>query len=501
MKRWTRIKYQPNLPLKDGQYVTCGAAHRALAREAAKEGIVLLKNEQKLLPLKSGTKLAMFGKGVFDYVKGGGGSGAVLVEEETTLYDALSQYPEQVSLYEPLYDFYREKVKEQYAKDLVPGMIREPELPEDLIQSAKEYTDTALIVLSRFSGEGWDRSDVEYFDGFDPDGDETTMPKLAGQYYPEGDFYLTKEEKKMIRDVKASFSKIIVVLNIGGVIDTQWCKEDEKIGAVLNIWQGGMEGAQAAAEILLGCANPCGKLVDTFAKDVNSYPSGPGYHESLKYVDYVEDIYVGYRYFETIPKAKKEVCYPFGFGLSYTEFDIQTEEVWEEEDAIKFRIKVTNIGTCAGKEVVQIYYSAPQGALGKPVKELGAFAKTRNLEPGKSQMLELIISKDSMASYDDLGKIQKAAYVLEKGEYAFAVGNSVVDCEYVDLKMVLTENVVVEQLSTKCTPTSLKERMISDGSFEVLPQSTCNDMNACVFEKMMSGTEEGIAPAIRGRGQ
>lgn len=325
MKRWTRIKYQPNLPLEEGKYVTCSNEHRALAREAAKEGIVLLKNEKEMLPLKKGTRLAIFGRGIADYVKGGGGSGAVLVKKDTTLYDVLAKYPEHVSMYAPLCDFYYQEIQNQYASGLVPGMTYEPEIPEELLEGAKEFADTAMIVLSRFSGEGWDRSDIEFFDGIGPDGDEKTMPRLAGKYYPNGDFYITKEEKQMIAKVKENFENVIVVLNIGGVIDTLWCKEDEQICAVLNMWQGGMEGAQAAAEILLGLANPCGKLVDTFAKDINSYPSETGYHESVEYVNYIEDVYVGYRYFETIPGAKEEVCFPFGYGLQ-TAFVMELKE-------------------------------------------------------------------------------------------------------------------------------------------------------------------------------
>lgn len=499
MKRWTRIKYYPNLPLEEGKYVTCSKEHRELARNAAKEGIVLLKNKNNLLPVKKGTNLAVFGRGVADYVKGGGGSGVVLVKKETTLYEALSEYKEHVSMYAPLYEFYEKEIKKQYDAGLVPGMTYEPELPEELFEGAREFADTAMVVISRFSGEGWDRSDVEYFDGVGPDGDEKTMPRLAGKYYPDGDFYITKEEKALISKVKDNFENIIVVLNIGGVIDTQWCKEDAKIGAVLNIWQGGMEGAQAAAEILLGYSNPCGKLVDTFAKDINSYPSGPGYHESVEYVNYVEDVYVGYRYFETIPGAKEEVCYPFGFGLSYTTFDIETLDVCETNDCVKFQVKVTNTGNVSGKEVVQIYYSAPQGLLGKPAKELGAFAKTKELGCGEGEILSLEINKFTMASYDDLGKVQKSAYVLEKGEYAFYVGNSVADCVKASYVMTLSDDMIMEQLSSKLVPSILKERMLSDGSFEALPQTECNDMNACVLEKMVSGTEEGICPPKRAR--
>lgn len=499
MRKWTRIKYQPNLPLKDGNYVTCSKEHRELAREAAREGMVLLKNEDGLLPLKHNSKLALFGKGCFDYVKGGGGSGEVVVEKLITLYDGLKQQADTVTVYEPVCEFYKENVASQYNSGMVPGMIVEPRLPAELLHEARKFTDTALICISRFSGEGWDRSDISYFDGENPWEKEKEMPKLVAKVYPEGDFYLTTEEKEMLREVKENFPKIIVILNIGGVIDSSWVKDDEQIGAVLNIWQGGMEGSYAAAEILCGKVNPSGKLSDTFARGLESYPTSKNYHESVHFVDYTEDIYVGYRYFETIPGKKEEVCYPFGFGLSYTQFDIVTEKVWENETSVKFYVKVTNIGNLAGKEVVQVYYGAPQGQLKKPAKELGAFAKTRELLVGESQTMILSIDKSIMASYDDLGKIRKSAYVLEKGCYEFFVGNSVADSQVVDYTMELTENKIVEQLTAKCVPTSLKKRMLSDGSYEELPQSVCNDMNECVIQKMTPATEEALVPETRAR--
>lgn len=499
MKKWTRIKYQPNLPLKDGKYVTCSKEHRELAREAAREGIVLLKNEKELLPLKNGAKVALFGKGCFDYVKGGGGSGEVAVKETVPLYDGLKQQADVVTVYEPVCEYYKENVLSQYQDGMVPGMTIEPELPEQLLHGARKFTDTAIICISRFSGEGWDRSDIIYYDGENPWEKENTMPKLVAKVYPDGDFYLTKEEQKMIQTVKADFSKIIVVLNIGGAIETAWLKDDAQIGAVLNIWQGGMEGARAAAEILCGKANPCGKLADTFARELESYPSTKTYHESVHYVDYTEDIYVGYRFFETIPGKAEEVCYPFGFGLSYTQFEIVVENVWEEDASVKFKVKVANIGNRPGKEVVQIYYSAPQGLLKKPAKELGAFTKTRELLAGESQTLILSIDKHMMASYDDLGKIQKSAYVLEKGGYGFYVGNSVADAQTVHFSMELTENEIVEQLVSKCAPTSLSKRMLSDGSYEELPQSECHDMNECVIQKMVPATEEALVPETRAR--
>lgn len=501
MKRWTRIKYQPNLPLKEGKYVTCSEAHRVLAREAAREGMVLLKNENEMLPLKSGTKIALFGKACFDYVKGGGGSGAVAVKELVTLYDGLKQQSDVVTIYEPVCDFYRENVKMQYDEGLYPGMTIEPEIPQDLLNGAKNFTYTAVVCISRFSGEGWDRSDICYYDGENPWESEYTMPKIVARVYPDGDFGLTKQEQNMVRAVKERFEKIIVVLNIGSVMDTAWIKDDDQIGAALNIWQGGMEGATAAAEILCGKANPSGKLTDTFARTLEAYPSTPNYHKSVHYVDYSEDIYVGYRYFETIEAKKEEVCYPFGFGLSYTKFEITTQQVWKESKTVNFQVRVCNVGDRPGKEVVQVYYSVPQGLLKKPAKELGAFAKTKELQPGESQILMLCVEIKAMASFDDLGKIQKAAYVLEKGSYRFAVGNSVEDVQWLDWTIEAAEDIVIEQLTSKCAPTSLKERMLSDGSYEQLPQSPCHDMNECVIPKMIPATEEALVPMVRPRGR
>ena len=378
-------------------------------------------------------------------------------------------------------------------------MTTEPALSAELLTGASAYTDTAVIVLSRFSGEGWDRSSIEYNGEYNPWETETSMPKISGEIFPDGDFYLTKEESAMIAQVKQHFSRIAVVLNIGGIIDTSWIKNDDQISSALIAWQGGMEGGLAMAELLCGKVSPSGKLPDTFAASVDDYPSTADFHESVDYVDYTEDIYVGYRYFETFGDAAKRVCYPFGFGLSYTQFSLAVQSVTETEQAIRAFVLVTNTGDYSGKEVVQMYYSAPQGLLQKPARELSAFCKTRTLLPGESQLLTLETAKDSMASYDDLGKIFKSSYILEKGDYHFYIGTSVRDVIALDYVMTLNANLLVEQLSSKAAPASLKKRLLADGSYEELPQGTANDPNACVFEKMVPGTEEALAPATRGR--
>ena len=498
MKKWTRVRFQPNLPLKESGRVTASKEHIQLSKEAAKEGMVLLKNTNDLLPLAEGTRIALFGKGSFDYVKGGGGSGDVIVSYVHNLYDGLKMQENAVQIYEPLSDFYRTDIQEQYKKGGVPGMTVEPELPAELADGAKAFADVALVVISRFSGEGWDRSSVECNNEFNPWDNETTMPKISSKVFPDGDFYLTKREKDMLKMVKERFNNIVVVLNIGGVIDLSWVKNDDQISSALLAWQGGMEGGLAMAELLTGKGNPSGKLADTFAASTDDYPSTANFHESFDYVNYSEDIYVGYRYFETIPGAKEKVVYPFGYGLSYTTFELEETAMLETDEQICIEVQVTNTGDTAGKEVVQVYFEAPQGILKKPARQLATFAKTRLLLPGETQMLRLSFAKADMASYDDLGKITKSAYILEKGTYRFFIGTSVRDTQESIQSMELTENVITKQLTSHMVPSCLKERMLSDGTFEELPQSPCPDMNECVFEKMTPGTEEGLYPAVRG---
>ena len=496
MDKWTRVKFQPNLPLKESGRVTASKEHIQLSKEAAKEGMVLLKNENGLLPLAVGSKIALFGKGSFDYVKGGGGSGDVYTAYVRNLYEGLKAQETAVQIYEPLSAFYRTDIRHQYEAGAAPGMTVEPELPAELADGAKAYADIAVVVISRFSGEGWDRSSIECNNEFNPWDNETSMPKISKEVFPDGDFYLTSREKAMLSMVKDRFDNIVVVLNIGGIIDLSWVKDDDQISSALLAWQGGMEGGLAMAELLTGNGNPSGKLVDTFAARTEDYPSTANFHESFDYVNYTEDIYVGYRYFETIPGAKEKVVYPFGYGLSYTTFYLDIPVVEQTEDEICTTVQVTNTGDTAGKEVVQLYFEAPQGILKKPARQLAAFAKTRLLLPGETQLVRLSFKKEDMASYDDLGKIAKSAYVLEKGIYKIYAGTSVRDIEEID-QMELSKNVITRQLSAHLVPNSLKERMLSDGSFEALPQSECPDINECVFEKMKPGTEEGLTPAVR----
>ncbi len=479
MNKWNRIRYMPNLPLEPGRHVTACGEHRALSLEAAKEGMVLLKNQENLLPLPRGTRLALFGKGTFDYVKGGGGSGDVTTAYTVNLYEGLQKLKNHVSVEENLANYYRNYVVERYAQGDLPGMIAEPELPCELIRQARAFADTAVISISRFSGEGWDRGG-------------------RGQaLFERGDFYLSNAEAAMVEAVTAAFPRVIAVLNVGGMVDSQWFFTNDRVQSVLMAWQGGMEGGSAAAELLCGIGTPCGKLPDTLAKGLEDYPSTENFHESVYYVDYTEDIYVGYRYFETVPGAAQRVNYPFGYGLSYTNFDWDIRSAREAGDEIVLCVRVRNTGNYSGKEVLQTYVSAPQGKLGKPAMVLTAFRKTELLAPGGEQEVELRFPVYAMASYDDLGKVAKSAYVLEKGEYRLYVGTSVRNTKEAAFVYMQREDRVIRQLSEKLKPNSLKKRMLPDGSFEELPQFPVTDPNATGLPAQPEREKLGVTPEYR----
>ncbi len=476
MEKYARLKYQPCLPLgEDGRRATGSREHIALSRRAAGEGMVLLKNDNRTLPLPWGTRVALFGHASVNYIQGGGGSGEVYGEYIRNVYDgfAVKETEGKVSVFRPLQEFYRRHVETEkarmeadYASDRLQAIwamedqgerelargdfmrevqMREAAVPESLMVEARAFADTAVIVFGRFSSEGYDRAGVK------------------------GDFYLSDAETALAEQVKATFPRCVVVLDVGGMVDSEWFIHDPQIGAVLMAWQAGMEGGLAIADILCGDVNPSGRLVDTFAKAFADYPYAEHFNDSTAYVDYTEDIYVGYRYFETLPGARERVNYPFGYGLSYTTFRLWGLHAYEEAGEISVIVRVTNTGDVAGKEVVQVYYSAPQGVLGKPARELAAFGKTTLLQPGETQTLAMSFPVAAMASFDDLGKIARSAYVLEKGAYTFHVGTSVRDTEQTAFVYTVEEDTVTEQLTSLCAPVALKERMLADGSLEALP--------------------------------
>ena len=496
MEKWIRARYLPGLPLgKDGRRVTAGKEHIALSRRAAREGMVLLKNEGGILPLSRGCKVALFGKATIDYVKGGGGSGDVTVPYVRNLYDGFAETLGRESVYPGTVDFYRQYVSARYAEGWVPGMVAEPTVPEDLLREARAFADTAVISLSRFSGEGWDRkSPRARITRKDPVmGDAVSMSDVL---FEKGDVYLSDAERRMVETVSAAFDRTVVVINSGGMVETACFRDNPRIQGLLMAFQGGMEGACAAAELLTGLASPSGKLTDTYAADLEDYPGCADFYDSDDYVNYSEDIYVGYRYFETIPGAAEKVVYPFGFGLSYTRFTLSGERLLLGDTEAEVRVRVTNEGNFPGREVVQIYYSAPQGLLGKPVKELAGYRKTRLLAPGESEEVIIRFPLAQMASYDDLGKVARSAWVLEAGTYRFHIGTSVRDTVTAAESWTLAENRITEQLTARMVPTCLENRLLADGTYEPLPTAACNDFNATVLSPMDSGTMHAT-PEVR----
>ena len=499
MEKWIRTRYQPNLPLDGERRVTACPEHIALSRQAAQEGMVLLKNRNSLLPLAPGSRVALFGKGSFDYVKGGGGSGDVTCAYVRNVCDGLKE--EGVFVYEPLSDYYRAYVAERYAAGDIPGLMAEPELPVELLSSAREHADTAVIVLSRFSGEGWDRIPVIPENKDYVWADEVLMPQRARRIFPKGDYYLTDAESAMVDQVCAAFDRVAVVLNAGGVMDVSWFYENDRISSVLLAYQGGMEGGSAIAALLAGKANPCGKLPDTFARDLDDYPSTEHFHDSTNYVEYAEDVYVGYRYFGTLPGAAERVCYPFGFGLSYTRFALEVLEAGAENGIIQIRTQVTNIGDRAGKEVVQLYFCPPKGLLQKPSRNLTAFRKTGLLGPGESETVTLSFAVSDMASFDDLGKIAPSAWVLEKGRYDLYLGTSVRDVEKLDFAWEQAETEIVRQCRNVLAPSQLAKRLQADGTWEYLPAAPAVDTDANALVPLDPNTLEAVAPEARARGR
>ena len=379
------------------------------SRRIAAEGSVLLKNENGILPFKEGEKISVFGRIQLNYYKSGTGSGGLVNSPYVTnIIDGLRKNGK-VSVNEQLASIYAAWVEEN-PFDKGVGWAQEPwcqkEMPLDdkVVADAAANSDIALIIIGRTAGEDQDN--------------------FAG----EGSYFLTADEHDMVKKVSSAFDKVVVLLNVGNVIDVNFVDENN-IDGLIYVWQGGMEGGNAAADILCGDVTPSGKLSDTVVHNINQYPSTANFGDRAEN-KYVEDIYVGYRYFETV--AKDEVKYPFGFGLSYTTFDVSVDKVCENDGEITAVVTVKNTGGFSGKEVAQLYYEAPQGMLGKPLRQLIAFKKTKELAPGEEQQIKMTFDVKNMASYDDSGVTGfRASYVLEKGEYKLYIGTSVRDAEYV----------------------------------------------------------------------
>ena len=376
--------------------------YAALARQAAAEGCVLLENEEQALPLREGERVAVFGRMAFHYYKSGLGSGGLVNTRYVVgILDALKEC-ETVHLDEKLMGIYEDWIQENPYDEgqgwgRVPWCQKEMEVTEEMLDCARD-NDVSLIIIGRTAGEDQDNK------------------AEAGSYC------LTEAEEDMIRRVCEVSRRTVVLLNVGNVIDMSWVKKYHP-QAVLYVWQGGQEGGSGVADVLTGKVCACGKLADTIAERIEDYPSTENFGDPFKNY-YKEDIYVGYRYFETFVRDK--VLYPFGYGLSYTDFETKAEILKNTEDELSVAATVTNTGDVKGKEVVQVYVKVPQGKLGNPARKLIGFAKTRELNPGEKEEVVIVVPKYDMASYDDSGVTgHKSCYVLEEGTYEIFVGSDV----------------------------------------------------------------------------
>ena len=458
MERFARFLYHPAVPLgKNRTFITGCKAHRTLAREAATEGTVLLKNDGTL-PLQQGAKVCLFGRGAGNFIFGGGGSGWVNAEKLTTLAEALEEAAanREISFFSPLVDFYKDAYQKEYeiykdSSDLRARKWRAgwdqatPVLPEALYQQAKAFGDTAIFCVARYSTEGSVHGD---------------------RLCTKGNFYLDDDEIALLDRLTKDFSKVVVVLNVCGPVSTVEFRDNDRIGAVLYPLYGGAAAGNVIVDILLGKQYPSGHLQDTLAVSIDDYPSTKGYHDDLTHIDYTEDIFVGYRYFETF--CPEKVVYPFGFGLGYTTFSIAMTKASLEKNTVTLALQVKNTGNFPGKEVVQAYLTAPQGKLGKAKKVLCAFAKTKELKPGEAADVKLHFDIREFGSFDDLGKIVKSAFILEQGEYTVTVGNSVRDCAAV-FTFTLGNDIICRRCHSYMAPRELPERLTADGTMEKLP--------------------------------
>lgn len=409
------------------------------AAGAVAEGIVMLKNDNGALPLSKDEVVSVFGRIQLHYYKSGTGSGGMVnVSKVTGILDGLLESG--VKLNEELLNVYK-KWDEENPYDLGDGWGNEPwsqvEMPldEQLVADAAQKGSTAVVIIGRTAGEEMDAT------------------------LTEGSFLLTALEKDMFSKVRKAFEKVVVLLNVGGLIDMSFVNEYAP-DSVLYVWQGGMTGGTGTADVLTGKVSPSGKLPDTIAYSVKDYPSDPYFGDRVRNF-YSEDIFVGYRWFETF--APEKVLYPFGFGLSYTTFDVKTVSV-SGSDTLTFKVSVTNTGKFSGKEVVQVYCGAPQGKLGKAARVLCGFAKTKELAPDETQELEISVRLETLASYDDSGVTgNRFCWVLEEGEYKFFVGTDVRSAQET-FKFSLNESKVTEKCIQALAPVLPFKRITAENN-------------------------------------
>lgn len=411
--------------------------HGKLARKAASEGIVLLKNEG-ILPLKKDTVAALLGYGAEKTVKGGIGSGDVNNRKNISIYQGLKEAGVKIvsedwisdyhNRYEQAREAWKEKVLEEakkvdnpfdaYADNPFAMPLGRKVAEEDICEA-----DVVIYVISRISGEGKDRRKVK------------------------GDYYLSEREEEDLRYLAEMNKPVILILNAGGPVElTDILEQTDNIKGILNISQLGQEGGDALADVLLGKEVPGGKLTTTWARRYEDYPVSEEYgylNGNLEKEEYREGIFVGYRYFDSFDK---KVLFPFGFGLSYTSFEIKCCGMNMEEGKLRAEVQVTNTGKkYAGKEVVQIYVTLPQTGLEKEYKRLAGFAKTRLLKPEETQTLIVEISQKQLASFCE----ETHTWIIEKGSYGILIGNSSDKLEQ-EAVLVISDTSVLEHTDAIC---------------------------------------------------
>ena len=396
-------------------------AHAAITRQSSTEGMVLLKNTG-VLPIRNLKTVALFGVNSYDFLSGGLGSGCVNVPYVVDMVTGLKNIgvtttPLLTEIYQNYVKFAKAKLKADknpimWFLDQGQPKLDEIEISDRCVQHEVQEADAAIITIGRQAGEGMDR-------------------KI------DGEFNLTKMEQDMIFRVSDQFhaqgKPVIVIINSGSVMETASWRD--RANAILCAWQPGEEGGNSVADVLTGKANPSGKLTMTWPIAATDHPSTRNFPQDLdmytyremqgwesgipneSFTNHEEDIYVGYRYFDTFDR---QVAYPFGFGLSYTTFDFSQPKVKVSDNEVMVSITVKNTGKVSGKEVAQVYVSAPKGTLEKPVHELKAFAKTRELKPGEQQTLVMNLQKRELASFDE----SHSQWLAEAGTYTFAIGAS-----------------------------------------------------------------------------
>ncbi len=422
-----------------------------VSRELASQGMILLKNDGCVLPLQKKDRIGIIGKECFELIQGGGGSAKVRTEYTRSLKYGLTEKTEEgkLTVFEKSYEIAAQTEKYDVS----------------LLNEIAKNIDTALIVWKRWGSEGSDRvlsketfsETATLLDG------EDINSKIENYEKDVGFFYASEQELELLENIERSDIKsVVLILNISSSVDLAFIEKFKKIKAVLLSYLPGMESGTAIADVLCGDRNPSGKLVDTIAYRYEDYPTSDCFDDDPYQTEYKEGIYVGYRYFETF--AKEKVMFPFGFGLSYTEFDYLDPAYTRDGDQITVSVGVKNTGSVSGREIVEAYVSAPKGVLEKPAIELRGFYKTKELKPGETEKVTISFTLEDMASFDDEGVTgHKGAWVLENGAYEIFVGKSIRDL-YSCGTMNIEKTLNVKQLQNRF-----------DGSDYVFPAGKTTD--------------------------